>query len=86
MTSQLAIFRAYIYFPFPTLNLTKNPVKQLIKNSDLTVLLLSCGYLCSVSLPLGAVGWSVRSVIVEFPNHTHLSLMTTIVPTKSDGA
>ena len=35
--------------------------------SNLIVLLLSCGCLCSVSLPSGAVDWSV---VVAFPGHS----------------
>ena len=37
----------------------------------LIVFLLSCGCLCSVSLPCDAVGWSVT---VAFPGDTHLFL------------
>ena len=35
----------------------------------LVMFLLSCGYLCYVSLPRGAIGWSV---IVTLPGQSHL--------------
>ena len=42
MTSQLVIFRAFLFIFFvpPTLDLNKNPVNQLIKYSGLSVSLI----------------------------------------------
>ena len=44
------------------------------KLSEVLVLILSFGCLCSVSLPRGAVGWSVICVAV-FLNHTRLYML-----------
>ena len=50
---------------YPIISLKKRESRLL----KYVVFLLSCSCYCYVSLPCGAMGWSV---LVAFPSHTHL--------------
>ena len=43
-----------------------------LRKRELVAILSSCGCWCSVTLPIGTMGWSAVYICVAFHGHTHL--------------
>ena len=62
------VVQYFVLFP----NLQSSHLGRVIAGCfNLIVLLISCGYWCSVALPSGAFSWSAVCDCVVFPRHTH---------------